>query len=336
MFTLSTKNRFFNHIDNFSTAIRSMYSSEYEPYLTYKDICVSISKIGQVSSKRTCKIHMQENKWLSRTMVQRHHPRQTYCYDINIQGIQIQVYWSQYDEEHNTCRKDVADAFELISIMLTMRKNNVTRMRIYLCLLSIPKEVHGMTVDAINSALGDVCHKDGEIWIYRRDEWRFLLIHELIHVLCLDINYTIPKQNIFQIKSEFYINEAYTDFLATNIHACYQSYKVSNSNDEYILYAESILMFDAYFAQHQAKVMLDSLNMHAMDVFVENNWVESTNVFAYYVLRAVLFSRIRETRENIWSDFWNYIIETYKLAAPVIDNIKIIKPVSARRTCFEL
>ena len=64
-----------------------------------------------------------------------------------------------------------------------------------------------------NSAVTYACASNGKILIYRKEEWKKVLINELFHSLCLDFalsNYNSLKSNIkkiFDVDSDFEITK---------------------------------------------------------------------------------------------------------------------------------
>ena len=70
---------------------------------------------------------------------------------------------------------------------------------IHLFMTDFKKEIPKSTVDVIdvmnvNSGLSDVCQRDSEIIIYRKEEWFKVFIHETFHSLGLDFsNYSTPE-----------------------------------------------------------------------------------------------------------------------------------------------
>ena len=83
----------------------------------------------------------------------------------------------------------------------------------------------------VNSAVTWRCSRDGEIVIYREEEWLKVFIHETIHSFGLDIdvhivNYLKPKiKKMFPIESTFEIGEAYAETWARIMNACIIHYK---------------------------------------------------------------------------------------------------------------
>ena len=77
----------------------------------------------------------------------------------------------------------------------------------------------------VNSAVTYSCSMNGEILIFRKEEWFKCLIHELFHSLCLDfiglysdIDVKSYLRNVFCIKSEYLLSESYNEWWATNLN----------------------------------------------------------------------------------------------------------------------
>ena len=111
----------------------------------------------------------------------------------------------------------------MYSKLKTMKSLNV-----YLYLTKAEKKVPKNPVLVLgpnncNSAVTFACATNGRLMIYRKEEWKKVLIHELFHSLCLDfsgISYNKLKKNIkkiFDVQSDFEISESYSEFWATII-----------------------------------------------------------------------------------------------------------------------
>jgi len=124
--------------------------------------------------------------------------------------------------------------------------------------------------------------------------------------LCLDfslINYSKLKDNIgdiFKIKSEFLISEAYCEFWASLLNCCFCSYSFlqnKNNLDDFILYAEFGIYMEKIFSLYQCTKLLDFMNLKYEHLWKQDKisesyrnilYKEKTNVFSYYILKMVL------------------------------------------------
>lgn len=155
--------------------------------------------------------------------------------------------------------------------------------------------------DHCNSGVSYSCAENGEIFIFRTEEWFKVLIHETIHALCLDfarMSYHSLRENIqslYQIRSDFEVNEAYTEFWGEWIMCFLYSFKISPKNyTEFTVYFDFILQAQRNFSVYQSVKILNHMNLTYEDIIKNNGKIqlgykEETHVFSYYILKMVLF-----------------------------------------------
>lgn len=150
----------------------------------------------------------------------------------------------------------------------------------------------------VNTGVTIACQKDGFIFLYRKEELIKVFIHEVIHSMCIDfadvsINNKMIKtlKEMFNVKSDFRINEAYTEFWANIINTLFVSAEISESNFN-IFYENFIFlnMIEKIFAIHQLVSVLDYMSLTYEDLINKVNthkYQEKTNVFAYFILKCI-------------------------------------------------
>lgn len=157
-----------------------------------------------------------------------------------------------------------------------------------------------------NSAVTYACSSSGELLIYRKEEWKKTLIHELFHSLCLDFsmaNYGKLQKNIkklFNIKSELLISETYCEFWATILNSsfCAFSFLKDKSNaEDFILFVEFSILIEKIFSLFQVVKALDFMGLKYETLIKKDKISESyrnilfkekTNFFCYYILKFIL------------------------------------------------
>jgi hypothetical protein len=157
-----------------------------------------------------------------------------------------------------------------------------------------------------NTAVTTACDNNGEILIYREEECLKVLIHEIFHNFCLDMNgfdYGILRKNIaglFKIKSDMEISETYSEFWATIINSLLSAYYMLDDpcdRDSFLLYSEFCLEFEKSFSIFQTIKILDFMGLSYNELVsnTEDNksikgvlYREKTNVFTYYILKVIL------------------------------------------------
>ena len=165
-------------------------------------------------------------------------------------------------------------------------------------------------VNECNSAVTWACAEEGSILVYREEEWRKVLLHELFHSLCLD--FSVEKYNklrneirsIFDIKSDFEISETYTEFWATIINSCFVSYNLledKTNNENFLMYASFFIQLERVFSLFQCIKVLNFMGLRYSNLvsvleidksFRELLYKEETNVFTYYILKTLLLYNV--------------------------------------------
>ena len=164
----------------------------------------------------------------------------------------------------------------------------------------------------INTAFTMACVKNGQIIIYRNEEWFKVFIHETFHTYGLDFatsnSNDLKKvvQSIFPINSEFNIYEAYTETWARIINCAFCSFNsIANKKNrkEFIDNLKFCLEMERMFSLYQCIKILGFMGLDYKDLYVtninqlssksaylRNLYKENTNVFAYYIMTAVFLN----------------------------------------------
>lgn len=164
----------------------------------------------------------------------------------------------------------------------------------------IPKNNSNVEKIHVNSGYTTYYFHDNKanILIYRNEEVCKVLIHELIHALRLDLDVELHNKEIdslFCSKSSIKINETYTDTLACILNTIlYSLFSLDNDN---IKDFQDILKInfreENNFIKCQAYKLL-LINKYIFDknkIICEKMNDEETNAIAYYILKALLFSK---------------------------------------------
>jgi len=153
--------------------------------------------------------------------------------------------------------------------------------------------------DHINSGY---CMFDGELVIFRKEEWFKVFIHECFHLFCLDFNeVNIDFKKIFSIffiKSDFLFFESLVEFWARTINIAIVSYftKKNISYEDFEMLMEVNLSIEKVYSILQMKHFLSGMNITYQDMITKPvNYNETTNGFCYYVLPALLINHYEQT-----------------------------------------
>ena len=206
-------------------------------------------------------------------------------------------------------KKYIIDIMTWISIADKYSCNNCGKtLNLYLYMSSIPKMLPKNRWDTIssievNSGLSDMCRRDSEIIIFRKEEWFKLLIHETFHnygldfsVMNINIITDIMKKN-FNVNSEFLMFETYTEFWARLINVVFCTYKISNTSKftDFYMYFQVLFYYERLFSILQCCKILSFMNL-TIDMITNKKdkdvslqlYKESTNVFPYYIGVSIL------------------------------------------------
>ena len=201
-----------------------------------------------------------------------------------------------------------------------------------------------------NSAVTTTCTKNGEICIYRKEEFLKVLIHESFHIFGLDFS-SMPTlrlkkkiMGIFPIQSDMEISESYAETWATIMNSFLCAYNlldnllVENSFEEFLIHADYCIRIEQIFSLFQTVKILNFMNMNYNNLYDSDQisisarrylYKENTNVFPYYILKTLFLCNIdkflgwclKENNNNIFNfnktptsidNFGKFIEELYK------------------------
>jgi len=193
------------------------------------------------------------------------------------------------------------------------RKTCAKEINIYIYLTSFKKQLPKNSTeilgpDHVNTAVTYQCTPDGEMVIYRKEEWMKVFIHETFHSYGLDIGLSNSKMlikkisTLFPIDSDFNIAESYTESWARIINAAFNSYYSMDDNtdvNEFLLYMTFSLQIERLLSIYQLIKVLNHMGLSytslygttEADAYLRKNmYREKSNIFAYYVVGAILMN----------------------------------------------
>ena len=162
----------------------------------------------------------------------------------------------------------------------------------------------------INSGYSTIGSVDGEIVIFRKEEWFKVFVHETFHAFGLDfagysqnnINRKIKK--LFPINSDFKLFEAYTETWARILNSVFLSFHLIHKNklikkEDFYKNCLYCLEIEKYFTMYQCVKVLrymgltypllykkDEYSIHIRNVL----YTEKTSIFSYYVMSAIFMN----------------------------------------------
>jgi hypothetical protein len=162
----------------------------------------------------------------------------------------------------------------------------------------------------VNSAYSNVCSLNGEIVIFRKEEWFKVFIHETMHAYGFDFSSypTEALNNIvqfaFPLDIEFKVSEAYAETWARIINCAFTSFmslksKENSSMSDFLLYMDFSLQIEKYFSLQQSIKILDFMGLTYEDLYSGNEksvilrstmYRENSNIFSYYILTSLFLN----------------------------------------------
>ena len=212
----------------------------------------------------------------------------------------------------------VAIIIYLLSLHSFKQCNNTLNIKIYLTPYkrSLSDNLDSVIgVHNVNGGYTHFCHSEGEIVVYRKEEWLKVVIHECIHSFGLEFsnldlrefNKNLKKE--LPINSDFNIFESYTEIWAEIINICLIAFLYCNRDKKlYLDTVYNLLKYEIVYSNFQCEKVLSYNNIKYSDLFNKNNnYREESNVFAYYIVKTLLIENIDEFIEWCYTYNINYI-----------------------------
>jgi len=162
------------------------------------------------------------------------------------------------------------------------------------------------TINA-NTAFTTSCASHNEIYIYRREEWFKVFIHETFHCLGLDfsnmdVNKCDAKINrLFSTSiKDLRLYESYCETWGNIIHTIFLSFFHTKSKINYELMLKQFHKMysnEVRFSINQMVLILRKQNLNYEDMVfnkITALYQENTNSFAYYVIKTILLFHIND------------------------------------------
>lgn len=181
---------------------------------------------------------------------------------------------------------------------------------IFIYLTSLEKNIPNVENEIIspnhvNTGVTTSCPLNGEIAIYRIEEWFKVFIHESIHTLGLDFAKMDIKVSEDKLRETFYIPtpillfEAYTEFWARVMNAIIVSFRWSEGDcNSFLLFVDFLLAYERVHCVFQMNKLLTHMKIQYADLYTNptllDTYKEETNAFVYYVITAILMSNYPE------------------------------------------
>jgi hypothetical protein len=154
----------------------------------------------------------------------------------------------------------------------------------------------------INTAFTMACAKNGQILIFRAEEWFKVFIHETFHSYGLDFathahsDLKNAVKELFPINSDFSLYEAYTETWARILNCAFCSFTAlpvkegRKGQAEFLSNLHFCLEMERMFALYQCVKVLGFMGLQYSDLQTRTKrhlYKENTHVFAYYIMTAI-------------------------------------------------
>jgi len=237
----------------------------------------------------------------------------------NVGGREIHIYFTLFDTlvdvDIEKYTKYVQMMYRWLHICGKYATKHCTKtLTIFLYLTPFAKNLPANTTttlgaEHVNTAFTMACVPNGQLVLFREEEWFKVFIHETFHTYGLDFSQSNIAElkktliSLFPIKSDFDIYEAYTETWARVINCALCSFEAlenKNNNNNKKAFLENIhfcLEMERMFALYQCVKVLGFMGMDYADLYEPGShtlrtqlYRENTHVFSYYVLTAIFLN----------------------------------------------
>ena len=138
-----------------------------------------------------------------------------------------------------------------------------------------------------------------EIFIWRREEAYFILVHELFHYLLLDTKFLNDEKydKLFNdnVKPYLLLNECITEIMSNFFYIMYYSIRngVNNLDNDFLNFKE-IYKNDLIFSWYQSVKVLKYFDINSLEIDELSKIKSHTAVFSYSILRPILTTEFCE------------------------------------------
>ena len=236
----------------------------------------------------------------------------TYFFSLEERNITVHFILEKPTEALN-CDNHMKLIIHLMHILnIYSNKKCSRKLTIFIYMTSLKKvlpktNAHVLDQINVNTAFTRTCIPDSEIVIFRKEEWFKVLIHESFHNFGLDFadmnnaecHFKILQ--LFKVSSDVNLFEAYTEFWAEIMNACFCSFFIlQNKNDanEFISNADFFINFERSYSFFQLVKTLDFMGLTYKELYSSltkhAKYKEKSNILAYYVIKTILIHNFQD------------------------------------------
>ena len=339
-----SKNKHFDYIPNtnkINTILRELYNVLLESYhyckknIHYK---IEFKKI-ETSSQIIKPLNFNANSFPE--LVRNHIDHMmvneiTYSFSLDNRNIKVHFIVENPNVEletvlYNKYMESICMWLYVLNIYSS--KECAKSLTVYFYMTSLEKKIPNSNIHIldeinVNTAFTTTCPKDSEIVVFRKEEWFKVFIHETFHNFGLDFSMMNNEKinncilDIFKVNSQVNSYEAYTEFWAEVINACFCSFHDIKSNiniNHFLSNFEYYINFEREYSLFQLVKTLRFMGLEYKDLYSnskqssilrENLYKEKTNVLSYYIIKAILLYNYQSFLS--WCNKNNFVLLEFK------------------------
>jgi len=284
-----------NHLQNLLKKIEKLYDT------------VNLN-ISNVDFRRTKELNIKEkygqNRFFPKPIMEDVNENLVFCYLINCNNTNLFIYTSYNLKEINSNKDDILKIVNNICrIISIIRKlfNNYNELTVHYFDCKLKKKFpnkKGIILTEENCNSGSSYVGSYLMFVYRREEYIRVLIHELIHSFfgdyeLIDDNLNKEFTNYFCLKYDdnINVNETYTETLATILNLIYH-YLESDRR----LSIEKMFQKEFKYSILTASSILKHYSFHSINQLLKSNkckkMEQKTSVFNYYILKPFMLNNL--------------------------------------------
>lgn len=255
-------------------------------------------------------------------------PYSLFKYSCKIKDRENNLYFYSYPEtiDKDTIDKDTINIKKYVNTMFMWlyicdkysEKKCAKVMNIHIYLTPFKKTLPSskttvLSAEHVNTAFTYCCTPEGEITIFRAEEWFKVFLHESFHAYNLDFGLAPDSTalrrivgSVFRVKSYFDVNEAYTETWARIINCALYSFMALSARERakysaegaktFLIYTDFCLQLERLFSLFQMNKILNFMGLNYTDLYLPEAYLkqplykEDTHVFGYYILTALFLN----------------------------------------------
>jgi hypothetical protein len=216
-------------------------------------------------------------------------------------------------QEYNKYVKRILCWFYLIKDYINSECCKTLNVYIFMTSLNkmTPNKLEILDYENVNTGITTSCPKNGEIILFRKEEWFKVFIHETFHSFGIDFSSNLNNdnnyyskeltRNIFKVNSIINLYEAYTEFWAEIFNILFFSYDIvkydniisKNKDVDFIKVFHYLINNEIKFSIFQMIKILQHMDLTYDELIktteiTNNKYKEKTNIMAYYILKVIL------------------------------------------------